>query len=118
MDAAPHTHGILRHSDLESGEYQEGDQVWLFEGAGNWAINRDKEDKIKVVNLRTWQERMIALDRVLWVPMYRRLGHDGTEELITLAGPSPLPQEATVWQDLQSGRDSTGSAQPSQRVSQ
>lgn len=59
----------------------------VSQGAGKRAISRDKEDEIRVVNFRTWQIRMMPLDRVLWVPMYRLLGHDGTEELITLAGP-------------------------------
>lgn len=47
------------------------------------------------MNLRTWQQVTVPLDRVLWVPMYRRPSQlDGASEgaqepqLITLAGPA------------------------------
>lgn len=90
-----HVHGIVRQSDLEGGEYQEGDQLWLCEGTGKYAINRQKQDEVRVVNLRTWQQVTVPLDRVLWVPMYRRPSQlDGASEgaqepqLITLAGPA------------------------------
>lgn len=90
-----HVHGIIRQSDLEGGKYQEGDQLWLCEGTGKYANNRQKQDEVRVVNLRTWQQVTVPLDRVLWVPMYRRPSQlDGASEgaqepqLITLAGPA------------------------------
>lgn len=88
VDNGHHTarvHGILRHSDPKE-EYQEGDQVWLRESALQRTENRDDQYKVKVVNLRTWKDLIVPLERVLWVPMYRKLGHDGAEKLITLAG--------------------------------
>lgn len=82
-----HVHGILRQSDPGQG-YQEGDQVWLRAQVWKRALNRDNQDKIEVVNLRTWKDLVVPLGRVLWVPTHRRLGRDGAEEeLITLAGP-------------------------------
>lgn len=84
-----HVHGVLQYSSLEEG-CQEGDPVWLLDFSRTWPRNREHQDNIKVVNLRTWKEAIVPLVRVLWVPMYRKRGHDGTgwqEELITLAGP-------------------------------
>ncbi|KAF3765094.1 hypothetical protein M406DRAFT_331403 [Cryphonectria parasitica EP155] len=81
-----HAHGILLQSD-PGRRYLKGDLVWLRDLSWNPGSNLDPS-KIKVVNLRTWEDLVIDLQAACWVPRYRKLDHRANEqEVLTISGP-------------------------------